>query len=62
MAFPLQAAVIQIYLDEYETQTEFKDQNDTLSEFGNRDDTLAQVRWPTMNFTHKETYKSGRNI
>ena len=51
MAFPLQAAVIQIYLDEYETQTEFKDQNDTLSEFWDQDDTPLQVLWPAMNFT-----------
>jgi hypothetical protein len=32
-----------IRLDEYETQTEFKDQNDTLLKFKDRDDTPAQV-------------------
>ena len=38
-------------LDEYETQTEFKDYNDTFSEFGNWDEIPLQVRGPAMHFT-----------
>ena len=38
-------------LDEFETQTEFKDRNDTLSEFRDLDDTPLKVRGPAMYFT-----------
>jgi hypothetical protein len=38
-------------LDEYETQTEFKNHNDILSKFEDRDNTLVQVRGLVMNFT-----------
>jgi len=44
-------------LDEYETQTEFKDYNDTFSEFGGRDEIPLQFRGPAMHFTQLHTCK-----